>query len=109
MFMNTQQKGKCLAFPDICKTPPEMLPIPYLNQADAKMSRPGCYNVLVKDMPAHNLSTQTMITTGDTQGLEGGIISQTVYGAIPLYHWCVYRTAEEQTRHTPDQHDVAKQ
>lgn len=76
MFMNTQQKGKSLAFPDCCKTPPEMLPIPYLNQADAKMSRPGCFNVLVKNMPAHNLGTQTLITTGDLQGTLGGIISQ---------------------------------
>lgn len=76
MFMNTQQKGKCLAFPDICKTPPQMLPIPYLNQADAKMSRPGSYHVLVKGMPAHNMGTTTFITTGDVQGALGGIISQ---------------------------------
>ncbi len=76
MFMNTQQKGKCLAFPDVCKTPPQMLPIPYLNQADAKMSRPGCYHVLVNRMPAHNMGTMTFITTGDVQGALGGIISQ---------------------------------
>ncbi|GAB3376495.1 DUF4150 domain-containing protein [Azotobacter armeniacus] len=76
MFMNTQQKGKCLAFPDVCKTPPQMAPIPYLNQADAKMSRPGCYHVLVQRMPAHNMGTITFITTGDTPGSLGGIISQ---------------------------------
>ncbi|MFB8831835.1 DUF4150 domain-containing protein [Azotobacter sp. CWF10] len=76
--MNTQQKGKCLAFPDNCKTPPTGAPVPYLNQAEARMSRPGCYHVLVQGMPAHNMSTITFITTGDSPGTMGGVVSQTV-------------------------------
>lgn len=78
MFMNTQQKGKCLAFPDTCKTPPTGAPVPYLNQAEARMSRPGCYHVLVQGMPAHNMGTITFITTGDSAGTLLGVVSNTV-------------------------------
>ncbi|WP_460426087.1 PAAR-like domain-containing protein [Azotobacter armeniacus] len=40
------------------------------------MARPGCYHVLVKRSPAHNMSTRTFVTIGDTPGSLGGIISQ---------------------------------
>ncbi|GAB3376531.1 hypothetical protein GCM10027514_13140 [Azotobacter armeniacus] len=40
MFMNTQQKGKCLTFPDVCKTPPQMLTMPYLNQGRCQDGAP---------------------------------------------------------------------
>lgn len=76
MLLNTQKRGDCLAFPDVCKTPPANLPIPYPNRADARMSRPGCYFVLVQNAPAHNLRTQCMVTLGDTPGTTGGLISQ---------------------------------
>ncbi|ACO78831.1 hypothetical protein AvCA_26550 [Azotobacter vinelandii CA] len=78
MFMNTQQKGKCLAVGDLCKTPPTAAPVPYVNQAEAMMSIPGCYHVLVQGMPAHNMRTITPITTGDSAGAMGGVVSNTV-------------------------------
>jgi len=79
MFANCQMMGMDLAFPDVCKTPPAaMMPIPYPNFAMGPMAVPNAWNILIMGMPAHNLATMTPLTLGDTPGLGGGIISQTV-------------------------------
>ncbi|MGK0588298.1 DUF4150 domain-containing protein [Bordetella bronchiseptica] len=67
-----------LAFPDICKTPPALLPIPYPNFALGPMGIPNVWNVLLMAMPAHNLLTTIALSNGDNPGIGMGLISQTV-------------------------------
>jgi hypothetical protein len=80
MFANNQTGGIALGGPDVCLTPPVHLPVPYPNIAAQPMSAPAVYNVLFGCGPAHNLSTQVLLTNGDNAGLEMGLISHTVMG-----------------------------
>lgn len=78
MFADCQLMGMDLAFPDICKTPPALLPVPYPNFALGPMAIPNVWNTLLMMMPAHNLLTTIPITNGDNPGVALGLISQTV-------------------------------
>jgi hypothetical protein len=79
MFANCQLMGLDLAFPDCCKTPPAaMAPLPYPNIALGPTAIPNAWNILFMAAPAHNMATVTPITNGDTAGIAGGIVSQTV-------------------------------
>lgn len=78
MFANCQLGGLDLAFPDICKTPPALLPIPYPNLAVGCMGIPNAWNILLQGGPAHNLLTTIPLSNGDNAGLALGLISQTV-------------------------------
>src|SRR5690606_2345667 len=69
MFANCQLMGMDLAFPDICKTPPALIPIPYPNFALGPMGIPNAWNILLMGMPAHNLATTIVMTNGDNPGL----------------------------------------
>ncbi|MDS1142240.1 DUF4150 domain-containing protein [Pusillimonas sp. SM2304] len=80
MFANCQLMGLDLAFPDICKTPPALLPIPYPNLAVGPMGIPNAWNILLMGMPAHNLLTTIPMTNGDNAGLALGLISPSVMG-----------------------------
>ncbi|WP_353150509.1 PAAR-like domain-containing protein [Pollutimonas bauzanensis] len=80
MFANCQLMGLDLAFPDICKTPPALLPIPYPNLALGPMGIPNAWNILLMGMPAHNLLTTVPLTNGDNAGLALGLISPSVMG-----------------------------
>ncbi|MEI2417236.1 PAAR-like domain-containing protein [Orrella sp. JC864] len=80
MFANCQLMGLDLAFPDICKTPPALLPIPYPNFALGPMGIPNAWNILLMGMPAHNLLTTIVMTNGDNPGLALGLISPSVMG-----------------------------
>jgi len=80
MFANCQLMGMDLAFPDICKTPPALIPIPYPNFALGPMGIPNAWNILLMGMPAHNLLTTIMMTNGDNPGLALGLISPSVMG-----------------------------
>jgi len=78
VFADCQLMGMDFAFPDICKTPPALLPIPYPNFAIGPMAIPNVWNTLLMMMPAHNLLTTIPMTNGDNAGLALGLISQTV-------------------------------
>lgn len=80
MFANCQLMGMDLAFPDICKTPPALIPIPYPNFALGPMGIPNAWNILLMGMPAHNLLTTIPMTNGDNPGLALGLISPSVMG-----------------------------
>lgn len=80
MFANCQLMGMDLAFPDICKTPPALIPIPYPNFALGPMGIPNAWNILLMGMPAHNLLTTIFMTNGDNPGLALGLISPSVMG-----------------------------
>src|SRR5690606_16311027 len=80
MFANCQLMGMDLAFPDICKTPPALIPIPYPNFALGPMGIPNAWNILLMGMPAHNLLTTIPLTNGDNPGLALGLVSPSVMG-----------------------------
>ncbi|MDX3905811.1 MAG: DUF4150 domain-containing protein [Pigmentiphaga sp.] len=80
MFANCQMMGMDLAFPDVCKTPPAALPIPYPNMAMGPTAIPNAWNILYMGTPAHNLATTTPITMGDTPGVMLGIAAPSVMG-----------------------------
>lgn len=80
MFANCQLMGLDLAFPDICKTPPALIPIPYPNLALGPMGIPNAWNILLMGMPAHNLLTIIPLSNGDNPGLALGLISPSVMG-----------------------------
>lgn len=76
MFANSQMGGQDITFPDVCRTPPVGVPIPYPNFAFGNMGVPAAYNVLILGAPAHNVGTTVPITFGDELGLMGGMVSQ---------------------------------
>jgi len=78
MFANCQLMGMDLAFPDVCKTPPALLPIPYPNMAMGPTAIPNAWNILFLAMPAHNMATVTPLTLGDQPGVALGLASNTV-------------------------------
>ena len=70
--------GLDLAFPDLCKTPPAMVPIPYPNVALGPTAVPNAWNILVVGGPAHNMATKTPFSNGDNAGVGTGLISNRV-------------------------------
>jgi hypothetical protein len=81
MFANSQLAGMNFTFPDICKTPPVGVPIPYPNFSFQLMAVGFVPKVLWMCSPAHVIArTKVPISFGDTPGLMGGIISQTFMG-----------------------------
>ena len=78
MFANTQMGGMNLAFPDVCKTPPAAVPVPYPNVAMGSVGVPPVGKVLFSCAPAHNMATTYPLSAGDEPGLMLGLVSQTI-------------------------------
>jgi hypothetical protein len=76
MFANTQMPGMDFAFPDVCRTPPLAIPLPYPNMAPLIVGIPTQFETLILCMPAHNVITEKAITQGDDAGIMGGVVSQ---------------------------------
>ncbi len=71
--------------PDICKTPVPPagpVPLPYPNTADTSAADPSglVMDVLVDGMPAMNMSSKVLMTSGDEAGVAGGVTSSKVKG-----------------------------
>lgn len=71
-------------FPDACKTPTPVgpIPIPYPNMQFSQASIPSQYRVFLLFFPASNLVTVHAVSLGDQPGVAMGIISQMVMGPI---------------------------
>jgi hypothetical protein len=84
MLAKTSAGGTCMAFPDVCLTPappaPVPVPIPYPNVAVDPTDTTFVPNVLLTCTPAHNMSTQPVLTNGDNVGVSTGVASGTVMG-----------------------------
>lgn len=78
MLATNQMIGLDFAFPDVCKTPPAMLPIPYPDLAFPMAAIPVAVTLLFNNAFAHNLATQIPLTIGDFAGVALGLISSTV-------------------------------
>ncbi len=71
MFGNSQMGGLNLGFPDVCLTPPAMLPVPFPNISLGPLGFPPSPNVWWMCTPAHHLMTKPMISMGDIPGVAG--------------------------------------
>ena len=82
MFANTMMGGMNLGFPDVCKTPSPVgpIPIPYPNMSMGMTRVPPCFKVFMGGTPAHNMNTMGTISNGDNAGVAGGVASQMVMG-----------------------------
>ncbi len=82
MFANSMMGGMNLGFPDVCKTPTPVgpIPIPYPNMSMGMTRVPPCFKVFMGGTPAHNMSTMGTISNGDNVGVAGGVASQMVMG-----------------------------
>jgi len=73
-----------MAFPDVCKTPTPVgpVPIPYPNIAQLAMANPAtCVpTVLISAMPAATIMTMIMMSSGDEPGCAGGVVSSLFIG-----------------------------
>jgi hypothetical protein len=82
MLAKTSAGGMCLAFPDVCLTPappaPAPVPIPYPNMGVEPTDVGFVPNVLLTCAPAHNMSSEPIMTNGDNAGVATGVASGTV-------------------------------
>ena len=73
-----------MAFPDVCKTPTPVgpVPIPYPNIAQLAMANPAtcALTVLIFNKPAATTMTMIMLSSGDEAGCAGGVISSLFIG-----------------------------
>ena len=80
----TKQGGNSMAFPDVCKTPTPVgpVPIPYPNIAMMAQANPGTCSKKVKiiNQPVITKQTDIPMTSGDEAGSAGGVISGTIKG-----------------------------
>jgi hypothetical protein len=76
--------GDCFAFPDVCKTPTPVgpVPMPYPNLASLAMANPGTCSmkVLIVNKPAATIQTIIMMSSGDEPGAAGGVVSGLIKG-----------------------------
>ncbi len=86
MLAKTSAGGMCMAFPDVCLTPappsPAPVPIPYPNMGVEPTDAGFVPNVLITCTPAHNMSTQPIMSNGDNAGVAMGVASGTVMGPV---------------------------
>ena len=84
MLAKTSAGGMCMGFPDVCLTPappsPAPVPIPYPNMGVEPTDTSFVPNVLITCTPAHNMSSQPIMTNGDNLGVATGVASGTVMG-----------------------------
>ena len=80
MFVSTFGMGMSMGMPDVCKTPPLAIPIPYPNLGQNAMAIPGYFTICVNAMPELNMMAMHAITNGDEAGAMGGVASQIIIG-----------------------------
>jgi hypothetical protein len=66
-----------LVFPDVCKTPPNSIPVPYPNLAQSADAAGGPKTVAVEGCMAMVKDATITRTTGDEAGKDGGVLSGT--------------------------------
>lgn len=84
MFIKTQFPALSLGFPDVCKIlMPAPVPTPLPNLAISATAIPTVPNIFISGMPAHNLVTVTVVSTGNEASAPGGggVVSSMIVGA----------------------------
>ncbi len=79
---NGPMPGMHFGFPDVCKVPTPVgpIPTPFPNIALTPTSIPSQVKVLAMCMPSSNLMTTTPISNGDNPGVAMGLLSGIVMG-----------------------------
>lgn len=83
MYHSTMKGSDNIAFPDVCLTPTPVgpIPIPYPNIASTQTGLPPALIVLIECMPAQNMLSICLTSTGDEPGCSpGGILSGMIKG-----------------------------
>ncbi|WP_148716421.1 DUF4150 domain-containing protein [Chitinolyticbacter meiyuanensis] len=82
MFANVNLGVMNFAFPDVCKVPTPVgpIPLPFPNIAMSVSHIPSVFNILFGGGLAENMLTQGTISNGDEPGLATGLISNVVIG-----------------------------
>ncbi|KAF0815294.1 hypothetical protein IGB42_00375 [Andreprevotia sp. IGB-42] len=82
MFANTNLGVMNFAFPDVCKVPTPVgpIPLPFPNIALSFFHIPSQFQVIIDGGLAENLLTEGTISRGDFPGVLGGIISNVFMG-----------------------------
>ena len=80
MMPMTFGMGMSTAVPDVCKTPPFAVPVPYPNLGNNAMAIPTYFTVMINVMPELNMGGMYAVTNGDEAGVMGGVASQIVVG-----------------------------
>lgn len=73
--VHRQSGGFALGFPDVCITPPNDVPVPYMNLALVKDAAATCTSVLCDGQPVMKQSSFLSTSYGDEPGQKGGVIS----------------------------------
>lgn len=88
MFAATNEVGTCFAFPDVCQTPappsPAPVPIPYPNTAETTQANPStcAEKVSITGAKAVTIKTVIPLSEGDEPGVEMGVVSGMIMGAV---------------------------
>ena len=79
---NGPMPGLHFAFPDVCRVPTPVgpIPMPFPNMAMTPASVPSQTRVLAMCMPTHNVMTVTPMSNGDSPGVALGVVSNLVMG-----------------------------
>ncbi|GAA5787201.1 type VI secretion protein [Chitiniphilus shinanonensis] len=82
MFANNNLGVMNFAFPDVCKVPTPVgpIPLPFPNIAMSTTHVPSVFNVLFGCGLAENMLTQGTVSNGDEPGVATGLISNIVVG-----------------------------
>ena len=72
--------GMSIVFPDVCKTPPLQIPVPYVNIGKSSDTVKGPKTVKTDGEMPMVKNAQYSVSTGDEAGVAGGIISGTIKG-----------------------------
>jgi hypothetical protein len=81
---SSTEKGQCVSFPDVCKTPagPAVVPVPYSNTAQLNQTNmsTASQTVFLVGKNAVTENTEITMSSGDEAGSIGGVISGTIKG-----------------------------
>jgi hypothetical protein len=79
--------GVTVAFPDVCKTPPGPVPVPYPNIARSSDSAKTAKKVTCDGQPVCISDSNFMISTGDEAGVALGVASSKVKGKAEFVNY----------------------
>lgn len=92
MFAMTLQGGMCFAFPDVCKTPTPVgpIPIPYPNTAMGQTANSAtcAQKVYFAGQQAFTLKTKIPMSNGDEAGVAGGVVSNKFKSEVGFTQGC---------------------
>lgn len=86
-LVNADTQGTTIAFPDVCKTPSNGIPIPYPNVARSSDTAKATKKVKVEGKPVCNAASTFSRSTGDEAGSYGGVVSGCTSGQAEFVNY----------------------